>query len=111
MLKNNQNTDFQNHSLFNISHITINSEPAETFHVTASSYVEILSENDRNRLDLSLLMNDQTSFFKKDKLTKLDSISLNRISLVDEEAVNERYVDDTPEEESVLRFNATFGRC
>ena len=51
LVRNNQNTNLNNHSLSNITHITLNSEPTDDKHVTAKAYVDSLSENKRNRRD------------------------------------------------------------
>ena len=51
--------DYNNHCLINISHILLISEPTNNNHAVTKAYVDSLSENDRNRRDLSKVHNDQ----------------------------------------------------
>ena len=53
----------------------------------------MLSKNDRNRRDVSTVLNDQHIGFGDNNGTTLDSIKLNRDSLIDEEVANNKYVD------------------
>ena len=61
----------------NLSHITLNWEPTDDNHAVSKSSVGSLSENDRNRRDMSIVFNDQYIEFDINKLTILDSITVN----------------------------------
>ena len=70
-----KNFDFNNHSLINISQNTLNSEPTDDKYVATTSYVDSLSEKDRNRPDMSTVLNDQYNEFDIIYLSNLDSIN------------------------------------
>ena len=61
----------------------------------------------KNRRDLSSIFNDQGSEFDNNKLTILDSITVNRDPTSDNEPANKKYVDDSIGQGNVLRFNRT----
>ena len=75
---NNRNNDFNNQSLRKIPHITLNSEPTNDNHVATKSYLGSLSVNDRNRRDMSTLFNDHEIDSDNNKVTSLDSMTVNR---------------------------------
>ena len=56
--------DFNNRFSSNILQITLNSERIDNIHIATKSYVDLLSENDRNRHDLSTVYNDQNNGFE-----------------------------------------------
>ena len=51
-------------------------------------YVDSLSENDRNRRDMSTVFKDQDIEFNNDRLTNLDSITVIRNPSIDNELSN-----------------------
>ena len=108
--RKNQNNNSNNISAINLSHITINSEPIIDNHVKIEAYVDSLTENDRSRRDLSLVMNDQDKDLTNSKLTDLDSVTLKWNPLLDNEVVLKIYVDETSGGKTILRFNATLER-
>ena len=71
------------------------------------SYVDSLHEINRDRRDLSSVFNDQDSEFDNNKLTNLDSITVNRNPNLDNELSNKNHVDDSIGEGTLLRFNQT----
>ena len=71
------------------------------------SYVDSLHESSRNRRDLSSVFNDQDNEFGNNKLTTLDSVTLNRIPNQDNELSNKKYVDGSIGEGTLVRFNPT----
>ena len=71
------------------------------------SYVDSLHEINRDRRDLSSVFNDQDSEFDNNKLTNLDSITVNRNPNLDNELSNKKYVDDSIGEGTILRFSQT----
>ena len=52
--------------------------PRTIIELHTKSYVDSLHESSRNRRDLSSVFNDQDNEFDKNKLTNLDSITVNR---------------------------------
>ena len=85
---NIKNNDFNNHASSGISQITLNSKPTDANHTVTKSYVDSLSENERNRRDMSTVFNDADNEFDKNKLTDLGGITIDRNPLLDEEAAN-----------------------
>ena len=71
------------------------------------SYVDSLHKINRNRRDLSSVYNDQDNEFDNNKLTNLDSVSVNRNPSSDHELVNKKHVDDELDKNTILRFNQT----
>ena len=58
----------------------------------SKAYVDSLSENRRNRRDLSTVFNDQDNKFDNDKLTNLDSITVKK-DTSDNEIANKKNDD------------------
>ena len=71
---------------------------------TKSSF-DSLHENRRSRRDLSSVFNDRDNEFDNNKLTNLDSVVVNREPTSDNELSNKKYVDDSIEEGTLIRFN------
>ena len=67
------------------------------------SYVDSLHESSRNRRDLSSVFDDQDIEFDNNKLTTLDSLTVNRNPRSDNELANKKYVDDSIGDGNVLR--------
>ena len=77
------NLDEQDSLLLNFT-LTL---PNTIIELPTKSYVDSLHENSRNRRDLSSVFNDQDNEFDNNKLTNLDSVSVNRNPNLDEELV------------------------
>ena len=82
--------------------------PKTTIETPTKSSVDSLHEFNRNRRDLSSVFNDQDNEFDNNKLTNLDSVTVNRNPSSDNEFSNKRYVDDSIKKRTLLRFNQTF---
>ena len=93
LVRNNINNDFDDHSLRDFLETTLNSERTVVNRAATKSYVDSLSENDRNEKYVSTVFNDQDNVFDNFRLMNLDTIRLNTNPLLDEEAANKRYVD------------------
>ena len=91
-------------SIFVNSSIT---SPRTIIELPTRSYVDSLHEINRDRRDLSSVFNDQHNEFDNNKLTNLDSITVNRDPNLDNELSNKKYVDDSIREGTILRFNQT----
>ena len=57
--------------------------------------------------DLSSVFNDQNSEFDNINLTNLDSDTVNRNPIPDNELFNEKYLDDELDKNTVFRINQT----
>ena len=90
---NIKNNDFKDKSLSNISHKKLSSKPTDDNHVVTKSYRSSISENNRNRRELSTLFIDQDKEFYEERLTILGSIKVNRNRLL-EELSDKKYVYD-----------------
>ena len=85
--------------------------------VITKAYVDQFhQENERSRRDLGinfydesndLAKNNQDNDFNDNKLTKVDSITVNRNPISDYEITNKKYVDDELDKNTVIRFNQT----
>ena len=81
--------------------------PNTIIELPTKSYVDSLHESSRNRRYLSSVFNDQDKKFHDNKLTNLDSITVNRKPNSDNEVSDEKNVDDSIAEGTLLRFNQT----
>ena len=91
-------------SIFVNSPIT---SPRTIIELPTKSYVDSLHEINRDRRDLSSVFNDQDNEFDNNKLTNLDSITVNRDPNLDYELSNKKHVDDSIAEGTIVRFNQT----
>ena len=103
--RNFRNNDFNNDFLNNISCITPTFEPPDENHAATKTRVDSLSWNDTDRRDSFLVVKDHENGFKKEKLINLDGITLNGNPILDEEPLNNEYVDDTSRKRTILRCN------
>ena len=112
-----QDNDFSNNNLTNINSITLNTQAVNDNQVITKTYVDqIHQENERSRRDVGLdfydesndlVKNNQDNDLNDKKLTNLDSITINRNPMSDNELSNKRYVDDSIGENTLLGFNQT----
>ena len=118
IIKNTDHVDFNDKYLDNVRRISVNELPewkndlVPKFYVDNAlsdilSYVNNLHEINRNKRDLSSVINDQDNEFDNNKLTNLDSVTVNRNPSSDNEVSNKKYVDDSIGEGKWLRFNQT----
>ena len=92
--RNYQTNDFNNSNSTNKNSITLNTQAVNDNQVFTKSYVDkFRNHNERNRRDLGLgfynesndlVKNCQNKNFNNDKLTSLDSITVNRDPSSDE---------------------------
>ena len=118
MIKNTDHADFNNNYLDNVRMITVTELPewpnelTSKFYVDRAlsellSYVNELHEINRNKRDLSSVFIDQDNEIDNNKLTNLDSVTVNRNPNLDNELANKNYMDDELDKNTVLRFNQT----
>ena len=91
-------------SIVHNSYLTL---PKTVEELPNKSYVDSLHEINRNRRDLSSVFIDQDNEFDNNKLTNLDSVTVNRNPSSNNELSNKKYVDDSIREGTLLRFNQT----
>ena len=118
IIENTDHADFNNNYLDNVRMITVTELPEWPNALTPKiyvdralsellSYVNELHEINRNKRDVSSVFNDQDNEFDNNKLTNLDSVTVNRDPNLDNELSNKKYVDDSIGEGTLLRFNQT----
>ena len=117
LVRNDQDNDFGNYNLTNINSITLNKQAENDNEVITKAYVDQFhNDNERNRRDVglsfyneevNLLKNNQDNNLNDNKLTNLDSISVNRKPFSDKELTNKKYVDDELDKNTIVRFNQT----
>ena len=81
--------------------------PKTIIELPSKNYVDCLHESSRNRRDLSSVFNDQDNELDNNKLTNLDSVTVNRDPSSDNELANKKYIDDSIGEGTIVRFNQT----
>ena len=117
LVRNTQDNDFNNYNLTNINSIILNKQAENDNEVITKSYVDQFhQENERSRRDVGLdffdessdlVKNNQDNDFNDNKLTNLDSLTVNRDPSSDNELANKKYIDDELDKNTVLRFNQT----
>ena len=117
LVRNNQDNDFGNYNLTNIMSITLNKQAENDNEVITKAYVDQFhQENERSRRDVGLsfydeevdlVKNNQDNDLKDNKLTNLDSITVNRNPTSDNEVSTKKYIDDELDKNTIVRFNQT----
>ena len=118
MIKNTDHVDFNDKYLDNIKWIKLNNMPEWKNDLTPKlyvdnairgirGYVDNLHQINRNRRDLSSVFNDQDNEFDNNKLTNLDSVTVNRNPNLEYELANKKCIDDELDRNTVLGFNQT----
>ena len=97
------NLDEQDSKIIN-SNLT---SPKTILELPTKIYVDSLHEISRNGRDLSLVFNDQGTDVDRKKLTKLNSVSVNKVPSSDGELANKKAMNDELDENIVLRFDKT----
>ena len=115
--RNNQDNDFNDNKLTNINSITLNKQAKNDNEVIKKSYVEQFhQENERSRRDVGLDFYDEASYLVKNnqdndlndnKLTNVNSITINNSPTDHNHVSNKKYIDDELDKNSILRFNQT----
>ena len=117
LVRNNKDNDFGNYNLTNINSITLNTQAVNDNEVITKAYVDQFhQQNERSRRDLGIdfydessdiVKNNQDNDLNDNKLTNLDSITINRNPSSDNEVSNKKYVDDELDKNTIVRFNQT----
>ena len=116
LVRKNQDNDFNSHNLTNKNGNTLNTQVVNDNQVLTKAYVDQChQESERSRRDVGLNFYDESSDLVKNiqdknfndiKLTNIDSITVNRISILNEE-VSKKYIDDPLINNTILRINQT----
>ena len=117
LVRNNKDNNFGNYNLTNINSITLNKQAGNDNEVITKAYVDRFhQENERSRRDVGLsfyneevdlVKNNQDNNLNDNKLTNIDSITINRNPTSDNELVNKKYLDDELDKNTIVRFNQT----
>ena len=106
--------------LDNQDSITLNStltDPITTIEIPTKAYIDSLhEENERSLRDLGidfydeskdLVKNNQDNDFNVNKLTNIDSVTVNRNPTLDNELSIKKYIDNELDKNTIVRFNQT----
>ena len=117
LVRNIQDNDFGNYNLTSINSNTLNKQAESDNEVIAKAYVDQFhQENERSRRDVGLdfynesndlLENSTDNNLNDNKLTNLDSITVNRNPTLDKEVASKKYIDDDLDKNTIVRFNQT----
>ena len=117
LIRNSQDTDFNNRNLTNINSITLDTQALNDNQLITKAYVDQFhDDNERNRRDLGLsyydeevdlVENNQDNDFNVNKLTNVDSLTVNRNPNLDNEVSNKKYVNDLISEGTIVIFAQT----
>ena len=117
LVRNTQDDDFNSSKITNINSITLNTQAENDNEVLTKAYVDqFLRKNDRSRRGLGIDLYDETNDFVKNnrdkifndnKLTNLDSITVNRNPNTDNELSNKKYIDVELDKNTIVIFNQT----
>ena len=117
LVRNNQDNDFGNYNLTNINSITLNKQAENDNEVITKAYVDQFhQENERSRRDLGIdfynesddiVKNNQDNDLNDNKLTNVNSITINSTPTDDNHVSNKKYVYDELDKNTNVRFNQT----
>ena len=117
LVRNNKDNDFGNYNLTNINSITLNKQTENDNEVITKAYVDQFhQENERSRRDLGIdfcnesddiVKNNQDNDLNDNKLTNINSITINNNPTDDNHVSNKKYVDDELDKNTIFRFNQT----
>ena len=117
LVRNNQDNDFGNYNITTINSITLNKQAENDNQVITKAYVDQFhQENERSRRDVGLdfynessdlVKNNQDNNFNDNKLTNINSITINNNPTDNNHVINKKYIDDELDKNTILRFNQT----
>ena len=115
IVRNNQDNNFSKYNLTNINSITLNKQAENDNEVITKSYVDQFhQENERTRRDLgisfynesfNIVKNNQDNDFNNNKLTNINSITINKNPTNNNHVCNKKYVDDQLDKDTLLRLD------
>ena len=117
LVRNNKDNDFGNYKLTNINSITLNTQAVNDNQVITKAYVDQFhEENERSRRDVGLgfydesndlVKNNQDNDLNDNKLTNINSITINNNPTDDNHVSNKKYIDNELDKNTIVRFNQT----
>ena len=115
LVRQDRDNDFDNHSLYNVSSISVTSQAVNDKELVSKAYVDSFhQEHERTRRDVGLefydeandlVKNNQNNDFNNYSLTNIKSIQINDDHISPQDATNKIYVDTTIDEFSIIRNN------
>ena len=115
LVRRDRDNDFDNHSLYNVSSISVTSQAVNDNELVSKAYVDSFhQENERTRRDVGLefydeandlVKNNQNNDFNNYILTNIKNIQINDDPITLQDATNKKYVDTTLDETSILGNN------
>ena len=115
LVRNNQDNDFNNNNLTNINSFTLNKQPENNDEVVTKAYVDQFhQENERSRRDLGIIFynessdlvkNNQNNDINDNKLTNINSITIDTTPTDNNHVINKKYVDDQLDKDTIVRIN------
>ena len=115
IVRNNQDNDFGNYNLTNINSITLNKQAENDNEIITKAYVDQFHlENERSRRDLGIdfynesndiVKNNQDNDFNNNKLTNINSITINTTPTDNNHVANKKYIDDQLDKNTIVRLN------
>ena len=117
LVRNNQDNDFKNNNLTNINSITLNTQAVNDNQVITKAFVDQFhQENERSRRDVGLDFYDESNHIVKNiqdndlndnKLTKINSITINNNPTDNNHVSHKKYIDDELGKNTIVRFSQT----
>ena len=115
LVRNNQDNDFNNNNLTNTNSITLNTQAVNDNQVITKAYVDQFhQDNERSRRDLGIevynessksVKNNQDNDFNDNKLTNINSITINTTPIDNNHVTNKKYIDDQLDKDTLVRLN------
>ena len=115
MVRKNKNNDLSNYNLTNINSIILNKQAENDDEVITKAYVDQFHQKkERSRRDLGidfynesseLVKNDQDNDFNDNKLTNINSITINNNPTDNNRVCNKKYIDDELDKNTIVRLN------
>ena len=117
LVRNNQDIDLNNNNLTSINSITLNTQAVNDNQVITKAYVDQFHQKkERSRRVLGIdfyiessdiVKNNQDNDINDNKLTNINSITINNNPTDDNHVSNKKYIDDELDKNTIVRFNQT----
>ena len=117
LVRNNHDSDFNNNKSTNTISNTVNIQAVNDNQVITKAYVvQFHQENERSRRDLGIDFYNESSYLVKknqdndlnaNKLTNVNSITINNNPTDYNHVSNIKYIDDEIDKNTIVRFNQT----
>ena len=115
LVRNSQDNNFNNNNLTNINSITLNKQAENDNEVITKAYVDQFhQEIERSRRDVGLdfydesndlVKNNQDNNFNNNKLTNINSITINTNANDNNHVTNKKYVVDPLDKDTIVNLN------